>query len=78
MRTTITFDDDVAAALAKRQREHGVGVSRAVNDLVRAGLVGGAPGRARTPPPRPRDMGVEVDVANVWQAIEDRDGPGHR
>ena len=38
MRTTITLADDVAAALEKLRRERSVGLSEAVNDLVRAGL----------------------------------------
>lgn len=36
MRTTVTFD--VAAAVERLQREHGRGVSDAVNELIRRGL----------------------------------------
>lgn len=38
MRTTITFASDVAAAVARLQRERGRGVSDAVNELIRRGL----------------------------------------
>ena len=38
MRTTLTLDDDVAAALARRRAERGTGLRREVNDLLRAGL----------------------------------------
>ncbi len=38
MRTTVTLADDVVAAVERVRRERGVGVSDAVNDLVRAGL----------------------------------------
>ncbi len=38
MRTTVTLDDDVAAAIEHLRRERHVGVSAVVNDLVRRGL----------------------------------------
>ncbi len=38
MRTTLTLDDDVAAALRRRMTERGSGLRREVNDLLRAGL----------------------------------------
>jgi len=49
MRTTLTIDDDVAAALERRRTERGTGLRREVNDLLRAGLAaedqrGAAPG----------------------------------
>lgn len=38
VRTTLTLDDDVAAALAQRRAERGTGLRREVNELLRAGL----------------------------------------
>lgn len=38
MRTTLTLDDDVAAALARRRAQRGTGLRREVNELLRAGL----------------------------------------
>jgi len=38
MRTTLTLDEDVAAAIVKRRTERGTGLRREVNDLLRAGL----------------------------------------
>lgn len=38
VRTTLTLDDDVAAALARRRAERGTGLRQEVNDLLRAGL----------------------------------------
>ena len=38
MRTTLTLDDDVAAALKRRRAERGSGLRAEVNDLLRAGL----------------------------------------
>ena len=38
MRTTLTLDDDVAAALTRRRTERGTGLRHEVNELLRAGL----------------------------------------
>ena len=38
MRTTLTLDDDVAAALERRRRERGTGLKAEINALLRAGL----------------------------------------
>jgi metal-responsive CopG/Arc/MetJ family transcriptional regulator len=68
MRTTITLADDVVAGIEKLRRERDVGLSEAVNDLVRAGLTREQPKR----PFRQRtyNMGLTVDVSNIGEAIE--------
>lgn len=38
MRTTLTLDDDVAAAISRRRAERGTGLRDEVNALLRAGL----------------------------------------
>ncbi len=38
MRTKLTLDDDVAAALARRRAERGSGLRQEINELLRAGL----------------------------------------
>jgi hypothetical protein len=77
MRTTITLADDVAAGIDKLRRERGLGLSEAVNDLVRAGLTkqGGKP-RIEF---ESHDLGMGIDVRNIGEAIEtiERDGPFH-
>ncbi len=77
MRTTITLADDVAAAVDERRRQHGVGMSEAVNDLVRTGLTA-----ARSSKPfrqESHDLGEGgVDVSNVADALETLDGPRGR
>ena len=75
-RTTITLADDVAAAVEKLRRERGVGLSEAVNDLVRSGLTA----ERSTQPFRQRthDLGDGVDVSNIAEAIETLDGPAAR
>ena len=47
MRTTVTLDDDVVAALRRVERERGVSFKEALNSAVRAGLAGRDP--AATP-----------------------------
>ncbi len=76
MRTTIQFDDDTAAAMLRFRRETGMGVSEAVNHLVRRGLTDrprGVPFRQRTHP-----MGLRIDVSNVAEALERLEGPSFR
>ena len=68
MRTTVTLDPDVVAEVERLRRTDGLGVSEAVNRLVRAGL-------ARSPgPPRYRhrsaDVGVSVDVTDVGAVLD--------
>ena len=40
MRTTVTLDDDVAAALSATARERGISFKEALNTAVRSGLAG--------------------------------------
>lgn len=54
MRTTLTLDDDVAAALARRRAERGTGLRDEVNDLLRAGLA--AASRPATDPDEPYEL----------------------
>ena len=80
MRTTVTFDQDVESALRRLRRERGLGLSEAVNELVRAGLAAGRlsadrPGPFRQPTAA---LDVRIDVANVAEALEQLDGPTAR
>jgi hypothetical protein len=74
MRTTVRLDDDVAAAVERIRRERGLGLSTAINDLVRAGLTVGRPRRPFRQKSKP--IGLRVDVTNVAEALELLDGPG--
>lgn len=68
MRTTIDLADDVAAAVEKARRERGIGLSEAVNDLVRAGLL---PREQHVPiDPPSYNMGAKVDLANIGEVLE--------
>ncbi len=76
MRTTVTLSDDVAAAVEQLRRERSIGLSEAVNDLVRAGLTAPRP----TKPFRQttHDLGRGIDFSNVADALETLDGPAAR
>ena len=73
MRTTVEFSDDTAAAIERIRRETGMGVSEAVNELIRRGLL---PPREDVRPFRQRTLplGLRVDVSNVAATLEDLDG----
>jgi hypothetical protein len=77
MRTTITLSDDVAAAVEKVRRERGLGLSEAVNDLVRSGLTA-EQHTTRQFRQQTYDLGAGVDVSNVAEALELLDGPAAR
>ena len=73
MRTTVALDDDVAAAIARLRAERGVGVSEAVNELIRRGLR--APESRRRFRQRSSDLRLRVDVTNVGEVLDVLDGP---
>ncbi len=68
MRTTVEFDADTAKAVERLRREEHVGVSEAVNTLIRRGLLAPEPRRPFTQ--RTRALGLRIDVSNVAEALE--------
>ncbi len=76
MRTTVTLDKDVAAAVQQLQRDRLIGLSAAVNELARAGLA--ASTQRKHFVQRSVAMGAGLDVSNVAEALELLEGPGHR
>ncbi|HEV8115417.1 MAG TPA: hypothetical protein VGP53_04200 [Acidimicrobiales bacterium] len=68
MRTTVEFDDDAAKAVETLRRERGLGVSEAVNTLIRRGLLPRPPVEPFRQPTHP--LGLKIDVANVAEALE--------
>jgi len=78
MRTTVTLADDVAAELDRMRHDRSIGVSEALNELARAGMI-------RKKEPRKKfvqqtyNLGEElIDVTNVAEALEQAEGPGYR
>ncbi len=76
MRTTIELDDDVVAAIERIRHETRTGVSEAVNQLIRQGLLvrpASAPFEQSTHP-----LAAKIDVSNVADALEVLEGPTAR
>lgn len=76
MRTTVTFADDVAAAVEQLRRQQALGLSDAVNELIRRGL-------AARPPREPfvqksYPMEAKIDLTNIGEAMEIAEGPDWR
>ncbi len=77
MRTTVEFAEDTARAIEALRRERGIGVSDAVNELIRRGLL--ASEQARQPfRQKTTSLGLRVDVSNVADALEALEGPTAR
>jgi hypothetical protein len=76
MRTTIVLDRDVDKAVQQLRRRRGIGLSEAVNELIRAGLR--ARGTRSEFRQRTHALGLRVDVRNVAEALEILEGPDAR
>jgi hypothetical protein len=68
MRTTFTLAPDVASAVDQLRREEGIGISEAVNRLIRKAM-------ARTPSRshyrhQTEDVGLKVDVTDIGSVLE--------
>lgn len=76
MRTTLTLDTDVAAAAQRLRDERHIGLSEAVNELIRAGL--SAPQQHKEFHQRSADLRLRIDVTDVGEALDILDGPAAR
>ena len=76
MRTVVELDDDVAAAVERLSRERAIGISEAVNVLIRGSLGESASRGAFVQ--RSQAMGLRVDVSNIAEALEELDGLASR
>lgn len=68
MRTTVNLDPDVAAAAERLRAERNIGLSEAVNELARAGMLAkpaAKPFRQTT-----MDLGLRTDVSNIAEVLE--------
>ncbi len=76
MRTTVSLDDDVAAEVSRLRKERGIGVSEAVNALIREGLT---PRESRVPfIQESSDMGALLDLSNIAEVLDLLEGPDAR
>jgi hypothetical protein len=73
MRTTIELDEEATRAIQQLRRERGLGVSEAVNELIRRGMLHRPPSVPFSQPTR--RAGLRLDVSNVAEALDvlDRD-----
>jgi hypothetical protein len=72
MRTTVTLDDDAAMAVGDLRRREGLGVSEAVNRLIRSGLA--RPSATAAYVHHSTDLGLKVDVSNIEEILDLLDG----
>jgi hypothetical protein len=72
MRTTVEFDDDTAKAIEQLRRDRGLGISEAVNELIRQGLLPRPPAAPFEQPTRA--LGLKIDVSNVAEALDVLEG----
>ena len=68
MRTTINLDDDVVAAVELLRKTKGLGLSEALNELARRGLV--LPSSERAFEQRTYELGLKVDVTNIGDVLD--------
>lgn len=68
MRTTVTLDPDVEAAIEALCAERGIGRSEALNELVRRGLL--LEERSAPYVHRSRPMHARVDVTNTGEVMD--------
>ena len=81
MRTTLTLDDDVAAALRQEVRRSGKSFKKTVNELLRLGLQAARAMRPTKPfVVRARALGVHpgLDYDNVGTLLDEIEGPVRR
>jgi hypothetical protein len=72
MRTTVTLDDDVIAALRTVMRERGLSFKEALNSAVRSGLsVANPPARPYQVTPFTAQIHPGVDVAKINRLLAD-------
>lgn len=76
MRTTIELDDDTAAEVRRLREEENRGVSEAVNELIRRGMMRREPSTPFVP--RTHPLGLKIDVSNIADAIDYLEGPESR
>ena len=69
MRTTVNLDEDVAAAVQKRQREEGLGLSETVNKFIREALI--KPRKRKPYVHRSSNMGPpKIDITNIGEVLD--------
>jgi hypothetical protein len=68
MRTTVSLDPDIVAALERIRRDEGIGLSEALNRMARRSLAA-APGPAVFEL-RMVDLGLSIDLTNIGDVLD--------
>ena len=81
VRTTLTLDEDVKRRLDQEVRKSGKPFKAVVNELLRVGLLASA--RAKSSKPfvikaRPLGLPPGLSYDNVWELIEQLEGPQYK
>lgn len=76
MRTTIELEPDTAEAVRALREEKGRGVSQAVNELIRRGMLAGTDRQPFVA--RSQRLGIRIDISNVADALDLLEGPEAR
>jgi ribbon-helix-helix CopG family protein len=76
VRTTVNLDPDVVAAIQVLRDERKIGLSEAVNELIRQGLQ--VPQQRKEIEWETYPMGLKIDVTSISAALEELDGPDWR
>ena len=76
MRTTVDLDDDTAAEVHRLRTEEQRGLSEAVNELIRRGMM---PRRHAEPFVQiTHHLGSKIDISNIGETLDLLEGPEHR
>jgi hypothetical protein len=73
VRTTLSIDDDVAAAIRRRQAARGTGLKQEINELLRAGLAAEPPEPTEWEPPTVSVGRVLIDDQRAWRDLLDEE-----
>ena len=76
MRTTVNLEDDIVAAVQELRKERSLGLSEAVNELIRNGLSSRRQPRKRFKQ-RSYPIGLTIDITDVAGALEILEGPAY-
>ena len=68
MRTTVTLDDEVSAAIDRMRQDEGIGLSEALNRLAKQGLATKI--SAETYVHHSVPLGLRVDITNIGDVLD--------
>jgi hypothetical protein len=76
MRSIVEFDADTAKTVEEFRRERGLGVSEAMNELIRRAMVPHEQAGSFVQPTR--QLGLRIDESKIAEALESLEGPEAR